>query len=111
MIALTAHLTVLPEKKEELLQTLQSLLCEIEQQQGCVECLVGRNEDVALLFSIWEDRASLEKHLRSEQIGVLLGASGLLAAPPRFRFSDPEMPEASEAIERARREVAGTGAA
>jgi len=109
MIALSAHLVVLPEKREELLQTLQALLAEIEQQPGCVECLVGRNADVALLFSIWEDRASLEAHLRSEQLGVLLGASGLLASPPKFRFSDPEMPEAIEVIEKVRRQAADGG--
>ena len=109
MIALMAHLTVVPEKQEELLQTLRSLVAEIEQQSGCMECLMGLHADVALLFSVWEDRDALGKHLRSEQLGILLGASSLLAAPPRFRFSDPEMPEASQVIEQARREAAGGG--
>jgi len=111
MIALMAHLTVMPEKQEELLQTLRSLVSEIEQQPGCMECLMGLHADVALLFSVWEDRPSLEEHLRSEQLGILLGASSLLAAPPRFRFSDPEMPEASGVIEQARRKGAEKGVA
>jgi len=111
MIALMAHLTVRPDKKEEIMQTLQSLVDDIKFAPGCQDCLMGLNGDAALLFSVWESRSSLEQHLRSEQMGILLGASGLLAEPPRFRFSDSALPEASEVIELARREASNGGPA
>jgi quinol monooxygenase YgiN len=111
MIALMAHLTVRLDKREELIQTLQSLVDDIKLAPGCQDCLMGMNGDAALLFSVWESRDSLEGHLRSEQMGILLGTSGLLAEPPRFRFSDSQLPEASEVIEQARREAAGGGSA
>ncbi len=67
---------------------------------------MGMHQDSGLLFSVWENREVLERHLRSEQLGILLGASSLLTEPPRFRFSDAQMPEAGLLIEQARREAA-----
>jgi quinol monooxygenase YgiN len=110
MIALMAHLTARLDKREELLQTLHALLEDIKVQPGCQDCLVGMHGDAALLFSVWESQTALERHLRSEQLGILLGTSGLLTEPPRFRFSDSALPEASEVIERARREAVNGGA-
>ncbi len=109
MIALMAHLAVQPEKREELLQTLRSLVDDIKLQAGCQDCLMGMHGDAALLFSVWENRDSLDRHLRSEQLGILLGASALLTEPPRFRFSDAQLPEAGILIEQARREAAAGG--
>jgi quinol monooxygenase YgiN len=86
---LSALLTVQAGKQEEFLQTLQSLVEEIRNQAGCLECAVGR--DVAgdskfLLFMAWKDLAHLENHMNSESFRVLLGATSVLTTPSGFRF-------------------------
>ena len=86
---LSALLTSRAGKQEEFLQTLRSLVEEIRQQPGCLECAVGR--DVAgdtqfFLFMAWKDLSHLENHMRSEAFRVLLGATSVLTTPSGFRF-------------------------
>lgn len=86
---LSALLSPLPDKQEEFLQTLLSLRSEIQDQPGCLECIVTKDASGCskfILFSIWKDRAYLEAHLDSEPFRVLLGATSVLTAPTGFRF-------------------------
>jgi quinol monooxygenase YgiN len=70
-------------KRQELLQTLQSLRTEIRREPGCLQCHVCRYDDAGdrfLLLSEWESGPDLARHMASESFGVLSGASRLLAA-------------------------------
>jgi quinol monooxygenase YgiN len=86
---MSALLTARAGKQEEFLQTLRSLVQEIRQQPGCLECAVGRDVDgdsQFFLFMAWKDLAHLENHMHSEAFRVLLGATSVLTAPSGFRF-------------------------
>lgn len=70
------------EKRDELLQTLRSLVEEIRQTPGCLVCSICREEegDLLLVVSGWRTRTDLQRHLRSEHFQILSGASRLLGA-------------------------------
>lgn len=86
---MSALLTALPGKQDELRQTLRSLQEEIRQQAGCLDCTVAQDtegESRFLIFTVWKELAFLEAHLDSEPFRILLGATSVLSAPVGFRF-------------------------
>ncbi len=89
----TTLLTPAPEKREEFSQTLRSLRREIEQQPGCLLCVVCADVDGGnhfILVSEWRDEASLRAHVDSEHFRILAGAQRLLGASTEFRFLTSE---------------------
>jgi quinol monooxygenase YgiN len=86
---ITALLSALPDKQEELSQMLLGLRTQISAQPGCLECVVG--EDMAgdgryLLLTVWRDAKALAAHLSSEQFRILRGAMDILGTRGRFRL-------------------------
>jgi quinol monooxygenase YgiN len=89
----TSLLTPAPEKREEFLQTLRSLRVEIEQEPGCLACVVCRDVeggDHFVLISEWADQDALLAHMDAEHFRILAGASRLLGASAEFRFVTSE---------------------
>lgn len=90
VMVMTAVLRAQPEKREELSQTLQSLVARINDQPGCLECLAGQDlggDSQFFLYLVWENLGCMEAYMASEGFRVLLGASSTLAAPTNFRFT------------------------
>lgn len=105
MMVMMAQLAAKPEKQAELVQALRALQVEIRQHPGCLESVLGRDleaENRFLLSSLWESRPALDGYLNSEHFGVLLGAFGLLATLPEFRFLNAAAAGALDVIEQAR---------
>ncbi len=77
-----------PDKRDELLQTLRSLIDEIRQTPGCLVCSICREEggDLLVVVSGWETRSDLQRHIRSEHFRILSGASRLLGASSELGF-------------------------
>lgn len=77
-----------PENREELLQTLRSLIEEIRQAPGCLVCSLCREEggNMLVVVSGWRTRADLQRHVRSEHFRILSGASRLLGASSEVGF-------------------------
>ena len=76
-------MNVLPEKKQEVLQTLLSLL-EPPGNEGCLSYdILGdiENTNVFSLLSEWQSRQQLNRHLSSDRFSVLLGTRSLLCEP------------------------------
>ncbi|MDX9710153.1 MAG: putative quinol monooxygenase [Trichloromonas sp.] len=89
MIDATIKLTVPPEKRKEILQTITAILGPIRLEGGCLGCncyVDVESENRIFLKEEWQTRASLDAHLRSVHFGVLLGAMSLLAQEPEIRF-------------------------
>lgn len=89
MIDATIKLTVPPEKRKEILQTISAILGPIRREGGCLgcNCYVDIESENRILFrEEWQTRESLNAHLRSVHFGVLLGAMSLLAQAPEIRF-------------------------
>ncbi|MGZ6081420.1 MAG: putative quinol monooxygenase [Myxococcaceae bacterium] len=77
-----------PEKRDELLQTLRSLVEEIRRTPGCLVCSICREEggDLLVVVSGWQTRSDLQRHIRSEHFRILSGASRLLGASSDLGF-------------------------
>jgi len=73
-----------PEKRKEILQTIQSIVAQMRKENGCVDSnfyLYTENENNFVLIEEWETRNALDDHLRSDIFTVLMGARSLLSRP------------------------------
>lgn len=105
MIDATIRITVPPEKRKEVLQTIMEILGPIRREQGCVSCNCCVDIEVEnILFFIeeWRSREDLDGHLRSSHFGILLGTMKLLTKEPEIRFNTIASTAGAEAIQAAR---------
>jgi quinol monooxygenase YgiN len=82
MIVKTTRITVNPEKRIELVQTIGRLLGPTRGVKGCRTFRFyfdALDENSSLLISEWETELDLERYLRSNDFAVLRGAIGILS--------------------------------
>ena len=87
MILVFIKMNVRPEKHKELLQTFQSIVAQMRKENGCVDSNFyqnAENENDFFLVEAWENRKTLDDHMRSVRFTVLMGASSLLSRPPEI---------------------------
>ena len=106
MILVTIKILVPRESHSELMQTIQPLMNSIRVQSGCLgaslcinSCLKGRNQAVIYLTEEWETQADVDKHLRSNDYAVLLGATSVLKASSELKFKAVPLQSEIEAVE------------
>jgi quinol monooxygenase YgiN len=94
----------LADKRRELEQVLRSMVLRIRQRAGCNEIgwYQDMEQDRSCLFSVWQDRESLENYLQSDQFSALLGTKTLLKAPHSIQIYNVSSREGIEAVEAAR---------
>jgi len=105
MIETTIRMTVPPEKRKEVLQTVKAILGPIRRERGCISCNCYVDvEDESVLFfeEEWKNREDLENHLRSDHFSVLNGAMRLLSVEPDIRFRTITSTTGLETIQAAR---------
>jgi quinol monooxygenase YgiN len=105
---LTIEMRALPEKTQELYQTLQALLPAIRKERGCRDCRVCRDLEDERTFSLtadWDARTGLEAFLTSESGGALLGAVDMLSGQCRVRVGDDEPWKGIESLKRMRKKA------
>lgn len=89
MILMRATWKVPTKDRPRVLAALRRLLEPNRALPGCVQCHAFTNiEDpfVVSYFEEWADSASLDAHLRSDSVRVLLSAMELASAAPVVRF-------------------------
>ena len=87
MILAFIKMNARPEKHKELLQTFQSIVAQMRKDNGCVDSNFyqnAENENDLFLVEEWENRKTLDDHLRSVRFTVLMGARSLLSRPPEI---------------------------
>ena len=99
------RITVRPESRKELCQTISSLLEQVKSEKGCLtyqfyEEAVDRN--TFLLIGVWENPDAWHAHLNSENFAVLLGSINLLCQRAQFDFKLLSPAAAIEAMTKAR---------
>jgi quinol monooxygenase YgiN len=75
------YLQVIPEKREEFLQTLRGLMAILEKERGCKKATLYQDLDNVNRFNFieeWKTDEDLERHLNSEEFKVLFGALKVL---------------------------------
>jgi quinol monooxygenase YgiN len=105
MIEATIMMTVPPEKRKEVLQTLTAILGPIRREHGCISCncYVDVEADNNIHFrEEWKNGEELDTHLRSVHFGVLIGAMKLLNIEPDIRFNTISSTAGAEKIKAAR---------
>ena len=105
MIDVTIKITVPPEKRKEVLQTLKAILAPIRREQGCISCncyVDVEAENIIFFRDEWKTSEDLDTHLRSVHFGVLIGAMKLLNKEPEIRFNTITSTAGAEAIKSAR---------
>jgi len=107
MIVVKISMCVFPEKKLELIQTLESMIAPTEKDLGCLSCAVLndiQDENRFSLLQEWRSREDLNRHLMSQRFSVLLGAKTLLSEPLAIRIDTVSRSEGMEAVLAARTE-------
>ena len=78
----TTRITVHPEKRTELLQTIGRLVEPIAGANGCRTFrfyLDAEDENSSMLFSEWESESDLNRYMRSNDFAILRGAITVLS--------------------------------
>ena len=104
MIEATIKLTLPPEKRKEVLQTLTAILGPIRREHGCIRCncYVDVEAENNIYFrEEWKNSEELDTHLRSVHFGVLIGAMKLLNTEPEISFNTIASTAGAEAIKAA----------
>lgn len=101
-------MSVLPEKRKEVYQTLPSLIELPEIERGCLSYGIFwsiEDENVFSLISEWTSRQELDHHLRSDKFGILLGIKSLLSEPIMINIFTVSDFEGIEAVNSARKKA------
>ena len=91
MIILRVTMNALPNKRKELLQTLEAMSASISKEKGCWSHHVYQDmedKDVICLLEEWENQEDLENYVKSDRFAALLGALDLLSEGPVIKFSE-----------------------
>ena len=89
MIVNTTRITVRPENRNELFQTIWPLLDQISRNKGCLAYrfyVDSTDENSSVLIGEWETREDWNNHVRSRDFAVLQGAIKILSCPSGFDF-------------------------
>ena len=101
MIIVRITMNVLPEKQKEVMQTLLSMIETEAKEKGCLSYEGFCDIDGKTVFNLieeWETREDLDRHIRSERFGVLLGTKSLLAKPLEMKIHTVSLSEGVEVV-------------
>src|ERR1044072_4927590 len=83
------RVTVPPEHRKELCQTISSLVGPVRGEEGCLTYHfyeAGGDENTFILIGEWETRDAWNNHVNSNNHAVLLGSIALLCVPSEVDF-------------------------
>jgi|SRR6185369_8142045 len=103
VIVNTTRITVRPENRNELFQTIRPLLEPIRNEKGCLTYhfyVDDTDENSSVLIGEWETSEDWHNHLRSRDFAVLLGAITILSSPSSIDFKLLTSFDESEALNR-----------
>jgi quinol monooxygenase YgiN len=101
MIIVRITMNVRPEKRKEVMQTLLSMIEPTRQEKGCLGYYVFQNtedENSVSIIGEWETREDLDRHVRSDRFGILLGTKSLLKEKQRILIYTISHSEEMEAV-------------
>ena len=105
MIFVRMSMTVLPEKRLEMSQTLQSMSGPVEKETGCLEHSVFSdilNENRFCILETWKHREDLDRHIATDRFCALLGAKVLLSEPLEIEIHTVTQSEGMAAVHKVR---------
>ena len=88
-VVVNTRVSVRPENRKELFQTISSLLDPIRREKGCRMYRLyeeAGDENSFLLIGEWETRDDWDKHFRSDHFAVLLASIMILGRRAELDF-------------------------
>ncbi len=101
MLVFRVTMSVFPEKRLEMLQTLLSIIEPTEKRAGCLSYSVFcdiEDENRFSLLGEWETREGLNLYIASHQFSILLGTKALLCDPLEIQILTVSHSEGMAAI-------------
>lgn len=102
MFTMTIRANIYPEKQQEFMQTVLSLLTEIRKTAVCVDYDLYRaveENNCFCLVSKWQSQQQLYEHVRTRAFSVLLGAIQVLGSAQDIKLDTISHTSGVEAIE------------
>ncbi len=90
MVSIAFKLQALPEKRQELMQTLQAIMEKTSAIEDCLDCTLHQdpeNLNAITLMMEWKSHEAFHSYQQSEHFGVLLGAFNLLCASKQMQYN------------------------
>jgi len=87
--AVTIFFRVAPQKREELLQTIESLLKDLKKEKDLKKSSTHQevnNPNVFNLVQEWQTNDALERYLKSEHFRILIGTLKVLCEESEIRY-------------------------
>ena len=95
MVIIFVRMSVRPEKRRELSQTLHSIVGQVRKESGCLHTGFYQdvqNENDFFMVSEWDTQKDSDNHLRSDIFTVLRGAGSLMHRPPEIVIHTVDRP-------------------
>ncbi len=89
MVSIAFKLKALPEKRQELIQTLTAIMDETAVMADCLNCTLQQdpeNLNAITLMMEWRSPEAFHSYQQSERFGVLLGAFNLLCVSKMMQY-------------------------
>ena len=106
MIHTSLRMEFTPDKVDEALQILRSIVEPTRAEVGCIDCSVYQDtemENQILFIQKWRSEEFLQRHLRSEEYQKVLLVMEMALAPPEIVFDTISSTSGVETIEKARK--------
>jgi quinol monooxygenase YgiN len=74
-------IVIKPYKTDEFVKSTRSFARKIRKEKGCLDCSVYRDSEKENTFSVigkWRTRQAMEKHFKTQNFEVLIGAARVL---------------------------------
>ena len=91
MVSIAFKLQALPEKRKELMQTLEAIMEKTSIMKDCVSCDLQQdpeNLDAITMLTEWGSQEAFQDYQNSEHFGVLTGAFNLLCSSKKMQYDD-----------------------
>ena len=109
MIILEIRTTVLPQKQMEFLQSYLTAIPRVRRQPGCIRCNLFRDMEDGnsfLLMGEWQTQEALDRHIGSDQFGILMAAADVLCEQKDVEVNTVAHTSGMESIKRSRQKGA-----
>ena len=90
MIIVTLRMTVRPDRRNDLAETIRGMLEPTRVERGCISYYLYEdieNQNTLALVEEWKTRDDFERHIRTENYRRLLALMDLLSEPPELQFN------------------------
>jgi quinol monooxygenase YgiN len=94
---------VLPEKRQEFLQTFHGFVKITRQKEGCASCRLYKDLEDRNAFGLveeWQTPESLENHLQSDDAAVVTAITNFLSEPAEIKYTRLGCLQLSETAEK-----------